>query len=105
MKSLTAAWFAIVALIATVAHSAAPVALIATVANSAAPVARPRVSDLGLKIGVLPAGTLDAITDVAGVKVGHSTIIRGENIRTGVTAVLPHDGNLFRERVPAAIVS
>ena len=65
--------------------------------------ARPRASDLGLKVGVLPAGPLDAITDVAGVRVGHATIIRGENIRTGVTAVLPHSGNLYREKVPGAI--
>jgi len=64
---------------------------------------RPRVSDLGLKIGVLPTGPLDAITDVAGVEVGHTTIIRGDNIRTGVTAVLPHTGNLYREKVPGAI--
>lgn len=62
--------------------------------------ARPRVSDLGLKIGILPAGPLDAITDVAGVEVGQTTIIRGDNIRTGVTAVLPHSGNLYREKVP-----
>lgn len=65
--------------------------------------ARPRASDLGLKVGVLPAGPLDSITDVAGVEVGHTTIIRGENIRTGVTAVLPHSGNLYREKVPGAI--
>ena len=51
--------------------------------------ARPRASDLGLKVGVLPAGPLDAITDVAGVEVGQTTIIRGDNIRTGVTAVRP----------------
>jgi D-aminopeptidase len=64
---------------------------------------RPRVSDLGLKIGVLTSGPLNAITDVAGVQVGHTTIINGENIRTGVTAVLPHPGNLYREKVPGAI--
>jgi D-aminopeptidase len=64
---------------------------------------RPRVSDVGLRVGVLPAGPLDAITDVAGVEVGATTIIRGDNIRTGVTAVLPHSGNLYREKVPAAI--
>ena len=64
---------------------------------------RPRAIDLGLKVGVLPSGTLDAITDVAGVAVGHTTIIRGDNIRTGVTAVVPHPGNLFREKVPAGI--
>jgi D-aminopeptidase len=67
------------------------------------PHGRPRVSDLGLKIGILPTGPLDAITDVAGVEVGATTIIHGDNIRTGVTAVLPHSGNLYREKVPAAI--
>jgi D-aminopeptidase len=66
---------------------------------------RPRAPDIGLKVGVLPAGKLDAITDVAGVRVGHTTIVEGDNIRTGVTAILPHQGNLFHERVPAAIAS
>lgn len=64
---------------------------------------RPRTRDVGIEIGVLPTGTNNAITDVAGVTVGQTTIIRGENIRTGVTAVLPHGGNLFRDKVPAAI--
>jgi D-aminopeptidase len=64
---------------------------------------RPRVRDLGLKIGVLPIGPLNSITDVPGVEVGHTTIIKGPNIRTGVTAVLPHNGNLFKEKVAAAI--
>jgi D-aminopeptidase len=64
---------------------------------------RPRASDLGLKVGILPTGPLDAITDVAGVGVGQTTIISGDNIRTGVTAVLPHSGNLYREKVPGAI--
>jgi D-aminopeptidase len=72
-------------------------------AQSTSPNRRPRASDLGLKVGVLPAGPLDAITDVAGVAVGQTTIVRGENIRTGVTAVLPHSGNLYREKVPGAI--
>src|SRR6202142_1087775 len=72
-------------------------------AQNTTPTARPRASDLGLKVGVLPTGPLDAITDVAGVEVGHTTIIRGDNIRTGVTAVLPHSGNLYREKVPGAI--
>jgi len=67
------------------------------------PNARPRSSDLGLKVGILPTGPLDAITDVPGVEVGHTTIIRGDNIRTGVTAVLPHSGNLYREKVPGAV--
>src|SRR3984957_19355651 len=65
--------------------------------------ARPRAADLGLKVGILPTGPLDAITDVAGVEVGQTTIIRGDNIRTGVTAVLPHSGNLYREKVPAGV--
>lgn len=62
-----------------------------------------RASDLGITIGVLPAGKLNAITDVPGVKVGHTTLIEGNSIRTGVTAILPHDGNLFQEKVPAAV--
>ena len=64
---------------------------------------RPRARDLGLRVGVLPTGALNAITDVAGVRVGHATLVRGENVRTGVTAVLPHAGNLFREKVPGAV--
>jgi D-aminopeptidase len=64
---------------------------------------RPRAREAGVRVGVLPAGALNAITDVAGVRVGHRTITRGENIRTGVTAVLPHGGNLFREKVPGAV--
>jgi D-aminopeptidase len=64
---------------------------------------RPRARETGLKIGILPTGTLNAITDVAGVKVGHTTVVRGENIRTGVTAVVPHAGNLFQEKVPGAV--
>ena len=85
-----------------VAATALLVAVFAAAQNTA-PYARPRASDLGLKVGILPTGPLDAITDVAGVEVGHTTIIRGDNIRTGVTAVLPHSGNLYREKVPGAI--
>jgi D-aminopeptidase len=62
-----------------------------------------RARNLGMKIGVMSPGKLNAITDVAGVKVGHATLIEGNNIRTGVTAILPHDGNLFKEKVPAAV--
>ncbi|WP_316812001.1 P1 family peptidase [Pedobacter heparinus] len=62
-----------------------------------------RASAYGIKIGVLPAGPLNAITDVPGVKVGHSTLIEGNKIRTGVTAIIPHSGNLFQQKVPAAI--
>ena len=64
---------------------------------------RPRVREAGITVGILPVGPLNAITDVPGVMVGHTTIVRGENIRTGVTAILPHSGNLFREKVPGAI--
>jgi D-aminopeptidase len=64
---------------------------------------RPRARDLGVKIGVLPTGAVNAITDVAGVTVGQATIVRGENVRTGVTAIVPHGGNLFREKVPGAV--
>ena len=75
----------------------------AAFAQSTASKARPRASDVGLKVGILPTGPLNSITDVAGVEVGHTTIIRGDDIRTGVTAVLPHSGNLYREKVPGAI--
>ena len=72
-------------------------------AQTASTPARPRSSDLGIRVGVLPSGPLDAITDVAGVAVGHTTIVRGDNIRTGVTAIVPHSGNLYREKVPGAV--
>lgn len=65
--------------------------------------ARPRIRDVGIKVGILPPGPLNAITDVGGLMVGHTTIVRGDNIRTGVTVILPHNGNLFREKVPGAI--
>ena len=66
--------------------------------------ARPRARELGLEIGVLSPGPVNAITDVAGVRVGHYTLKQGTRFNTGVTAVLPHGGNLFHEKVPAAIV-
>ena len=65
---------------------------------------RPRARDLGIVVGVLPAGPLDAITDVSGVRVGQVTIARGDSINSGVTAIVPHDGNVFRDKVPAAVV-
>src|SRR5436190_5516957 len=64
---------------------------------------RPRAAELGLPSGALPRGPLDAITDVAGVQVGHTTLMRGDDVRTGVTVILPHGGNLFRDKVPGAI--
>ncbi len=62
-----------------------------------------RIRDYGIEIGVLKPGKLNAITDVKGVKVGHTTLIEGDSIRTGVTAILPHSGNIFQLKVPAAI--
>jgi D-aminopeptidase len=64
---------------------------------------RPRARDLGITVGILPTGSLNAITDVPGVLVGHTTVIRGDNVRTGVTAILPHGGNVFQEKVPGAV--
>ena len=64
---------------------------------------RPRAREIGLKIGILPVGELNQITDVLGVRVGHTTVIRGANVRTGVTAILPHGGNIFQEKVPGAV--
>jgi D-aminopeptidase len=71
---------------------------------------RPRARDIGIHIGIFAPGKWNAITDVEGVKVGHVTLIEGEGklvpgsgpVRTGVTAILPHDGSLFKEKVPAA---
>jgi D-aminopeptidase len=71
----------------------------------------PRLRDLGISIGTLPTGTHNAITDVSGVRVGHSTIVSGDGplrvgtgpIRTGVTAIHPHEGSVFLEQVPAAV--
>lgn len=64
---------------------------------------RPRVAETGIRIGTLPPGKHNAITDVTGVLVGHATVHKGDTVRTGVTVVLPHGGNLFRDKVPAAI--
>src|SRR5690349_1300941 len=88
-----AAWFAGVALLAAGVSGGAV----------AEPKERPRARDAGLVVGELPPGPLNAITDVAGVRVGHATVVRGGDVRTGVTAVLPHGSNLFREKVPGAV--
>jgi D-aminopeptidase len=66
-------------------------------------VERPRARDVGLVVGIFPTGRHNAITDVTGVRVGHVTVIEGDSIRTGVTAIVPHPGNLYREPVPAWI--
>ena len=70
---------------------------------AAAPQQRPRARDLGITPGAGTAGALNAITDVPGVRVGHVTLNTGDRVRTGVTAILPHAGNLFREKVPGAV--
>ena len=64
---------------------------------------RPRARDLGIEVGIFQPGPWNAITDVAGVRVGHTTVREGDRIRTGVTAILPHGGNPYMDRVPAAI--
>lgn len=64
---------------------------------------RPRARELGVEIGYLPPGPLNAITDVPGVLVGHVTLVEGDSIRTGVTAIRPHPGDVFADKVPAAI--
>ena len=64
---------------------------------------RVRARDLGVKPGVFSPGPLNSITDVKGVRVGHSTVIEGDSVRTGITAILPHEGNLYQDRVPAAL--
>src|SRR5260370_29826622 len=77
--------------------------VIGTISALAQETARLRAHEMGIRIGVLPTGPLNTITDVAGVLVGQATVVRGDNIRTGVTAILPHGGNLFREKVPGAV--
>jgi D-aminopeptidase len=78
-------------------------AIAASAAFAADHLHRPRIRDLGVEPGILPTGPLNAITDVAGVAVGHRTVVKGDGVRTGVTAVLPHAGNLFQLKVPAAV--
>lgn len=79
------------------------VAVMLAVPALAAQEARPRIRDLGFTPGVLAPGPLNAITDVAGVRVGQVTVTSGDTINTGVTAILPHGGNSFLERVPAGV--
>src|SRR5262245_31001328 len=64
---------------------------------------RPRLRDLGIAPGIFKPGPLNAITDVPGVRVGQTTLIRGDAVRTGVTAILPHDGNVFQRKSPAGV--
>jgi D-aminopeptidase len=78
-------------------------ALAVAMTGTAALQDRPRARELGIAPGIGAPGPLNAITDVAGVRVGHTTIVSGDGVRTGVTAILPHPGNLFREKVPGAV--
>ena len=64
---------------------------------------RPRAREAGVVVGTMPTGPLNAIVDVPGVAVGHATVVEGDAIRTGVTAILPHQGNLYMDRVPAGL--
>ena len=77
--------------------------VLGTSAPAQAQGARPRARDLGIAPGIFRTGTHNAITDVSGVRVGHATVIEGDSVRTGVTAIVPHGGNLFHDRVPAAL--
>ena len=79
---------------------AVPFALLAA---SPPPAERARARELGIRIGILPPGRGNALTDVAGVRVGHATVVEGDDVRTGVTVVLPHGGDPFLEKVPAAV--
>ena len=85
--------------IAALVLAAAP--LTASAQGAEAP--RPRARDLGVAPGIFRPGAHNAITDVAGVRVGQTTVVEGDSVRTGVTAILPHGGDLFRDRVPAAL--
>ncbi len=78
-------------------------AALAFAASTAAAQERPRLRDVGIEIGYLATGPLNAITDVPGVRVGQVTVIEGDSIRTGVTAILPHADDLFSDKVPGAI--
>ncbi len=92
---------AIVVLLALLAGIAVPEAAMSQ--DPAAEEPRPRARQIGLRVGVFQPGADNAITDVTGVRVGHATVVEGEDVRTGVTAIHPHGGNAFRDRVPAAI--
>lgn len=74
-----------------------------TLAPTYAQEKRSRARDLGIVTGILPAGKWNAITDVSGVKIGHTSVIAGQDVRTGVTAVIPHEGNMFQDKVAAAV--
>jgi len=95
-KSMKCNSLSIACLAIALASCASPV-------NAEEVASRPRARDLHIEPGVFDPGPRNAITDVAGVSVGHTTLIVGDNIRTGVTAILPHDGNLFQQKTPGAV--
>ena len=74
-----------------------------TLVSASSAQTRARARDLGVAPGIFQTGANNAITDVAGVRVGHATIVSGDSIHTGITAILPHGGNLYFDRVPAAV--
>ena len=80
-----------------------PLLLLAMTMSLSNAEAQSRARDFGIKPGVFKTGKFNAITDVPGVKIGHVTKIEGEDMRTGVTAIVPHEGNIFRNKVPAAV--
>src|SRR5437867_7195380 len=80
-----------------------PLAIVVVTHSANAQISRPRARDLGVAPGIFPPGTRNSITDVQGVAVGQVTVVEGDSVRTGVTAIFPHAGNLYRERVPAAL--
>jgi D-aminopeptidase len=77
---------------------------VASASSGTAAEQRPRARDVGVVIGTMSPGPHNAITDVDGVGIGHATLVEGTRLHTGVTAIVPHAGNMFRQRVPAAIV-
>ena len=83
--------------------SIAAFALLSVAATLAQNETRPRARDIGLAPGVFEPGPKNAITDVAGVSVGHATLNQGDAIRTGVTVIVPHQGNVFQDKVPGAV--
>lgn len=86
-----------------IGHALLVLLVVLPVAASAQQPTRPRARNVGLTVGVFPTGQHNAITDVPGVKVGQTTVISGDSIRSGVTAIIPHDGNLYTQPVPAWI--
>jgi D-aminopeptidase len=87
----------------TMAHSLGVTLLAVTLATALSAQGRPRARDIGLAPGVFTPGPNNAITDVSGVRVGQTTLVTGDSVRTGVTVIVPHPGNVFQEKVPGAV--